>query len=57
MPQGSVKRLSIAVLVDQGAKWEGQGKQMHRVAIPPDPEKLKAIQTLVGTLVGLTIPA
>ncbi|HEX6894894.1 MAG TPA: flagellar basal-body MS-ring/collar protein FliF, partial [Bryobacteraceae bacterium] len=54
MPQGSVKRLSIAVLVDQGAKWEGQGKQMHRVAIPPDPEKLKAIQTLVGTLVGLT---
>lgn len=49
-----MKRLSIAVLVDQGAKWEGQGKQMHRVAIPPDPEKLKAIQTLVGTLVGLT---
>ena len=53
LPQGAIKRLSIAVLVDQGAKWEGQGKQMHRVVTPPDTEKIKAIQTLVSTLVGL----
>jgi flagellar M-ring protein FliF len=53
LPQGSVKRLSIAVLVDQGYRMEGQGAQAHRVVIPPDAEKLKAIQTLVGTLVGL----
>jgi flagellar M-ring protein FliF len=53
LPQGAVKRLSIAVLLDQGAKWEGQGKQMHRVVTPPDPEKIKAIQALVSTLVGL----
>ena len=53
LPQGAIKRLSIAVLVDQGAKWEGQGKQMHRVVMPPDTEKIKAIQTLVSTLVGL----
>jgi len=53
LPQGTVKRLSIAVLVDQGYKTEGQGAQAHRVLIPPDTEKLKAIQTLVGTLVGL----
>jgi flagellar M-ring protein FliF len=53
IPQGSVKRLSIAVLVDQGSRMEGKGAQAHRVVIPPDPEKLKAIQTLVGTLVGL----
>ena len=53
LPQGTIKRLSIAVLVDQGSKMEGQGAQAHRVVIPPDPEKLKAIQTLVGTLVGL----
>lgn len=52
MPQGSIKKLSIAVLVDQGTKLEGQGKQMHRVVLPPDPEKLKAIQSLVGALVG-----
>jgi flagellar M-ring protein FliF len=53
LPQGAIKRLSIAVLVDQGFKMEGQGAQAHRVTTPPDPEKLKAIQTLVGTLVGL----
>jgi flagellar M-ring protein FliF len=53
LPQGAVKRLSIAVLVDQGSRMEGQGAQAHRVVIPPDTEKLKAIQTLVGTLVGL----
>jgi flagellar M-ring protein FliF len=53
LPQGAIKRLSIAVLLDQGAKWEGQGKQMHRVVTPPDTEKIKAIQTLVATLVGL----
>lgn len=32
---------------------EGKGAQAHLVVIPPDTEKLKAIQTLVGTLVGL----
>jgi flagellar M-ring protein FliF len=53
LPQGTVKRLSIAVLLDQGTRMEGQGPQAHRVVVPPDPEKLKAIQTLVGTLVGL----
>lgn len=53
LPQGAVKRLSIAVLVDQGSRLEGKGAQAHRVVIPPDTEKLKAIQTLVGTLVGL----
>jgi flagellar M-ring protein FliF len=53
LPQGTVKRLSIAVLVDQGSRMEGQGAQAHRVVIPPDTEKMKVIQTLVGTLVGL----
>jgi len=53
LPQGTIKRLSIAVLVDQGSHLEGKGAQAHRVVTPSDPEKLKAIQTLVGTLVGL----
>jgi flagellar M-ring protein FliF len=53
LPQGTIKRLSIAVLVDQGSHMEGKGAQAHRVVTPPDPDKLKAIQSLVGTLVGL----
>jgi flagellar M-ring protein FliF len=53
LPQGVVKRLSVAVLLDQTVKWEGQGPKMHRVLAPPEPEKLKTIQALVSTLVGL----
>lgn len=53
LPQGTVKRLSIAVLLDQGSRIEGQGVQAHRVATAFDPDKLKAIQALVSTLVGL----
>jgi len=52
LPQGSVKRLSIAVLIDQAVQWEGQGKQLKRVIVPPSPEKLKTIQNVVATLVG-----
>jgi flagellar M-ring protein FliF len=53
LPQGTIKRLSIAVLVDQGYKMEGKGASAHRVELPVDTQKLKAIQTLVATLVGL----
>jgi flagellar M-ring protein FliF len=53
LPQGALKRLSIAVLVDHEVKWQGQGSQQKRVVTPPAPEKLKTIQALVATLVGL----
>ena len=53
LPQGTIKRLSIAVLLDQAVKWEGQGKNLQRIVVPPAPEKLKTIQSIVATLVGL----
>jgi flagellar M-ring protein FliF len=53
LPQGTLKRLSIAVLVDHEVKWQGQGSQQKRVVTPPAPERLKTIQALVATLVGL----
>jgi len=53
LPQGAVKRLSVAVLVDQTVRWEGEGKQLHQIVTPPSPEKLKTIQTVVATLIGL----
>lgn len=52
LPQGTVKHLSIAVLIDQAVQWEGQGKQLKRIIVPPSPEKLKTIQNVVATLVG-----
>jgi flagellar M-ring protein FliF len=54
LPQGTVKRLSLAVLVDQTARWEGTGKQRHRALVPPAPETLKAIRDLVAGVAGLS---
>ena len=53
LPQGAVKRMSLAVLVDQAVSWEGTGKQRRRVLVPPAPETLKAIRDLVAGVAGL----
>jgi flagellar M-ring protein FliF len=53
LPQGALKRLSIAVLVDHEVKWQGQGAQQKRIVTPPSPDKLKTIHSVVATLVGL----
>lgn len=52
MPQGAVKRMSLSVLVDQDARWEGQGSAAHRVLVPPSPERIKAIHDLVAGATG-----
>lgn len=54
LPQGTVKRMSLSVLVDQDARWEGTGVKMKRIITPPPPEKLKAIRELVAAVTGLT---
>jgi flagellar M-ring protein FliF len=53
LPQGSVKRLSVALLLDQDMRWEGQGSAAKRVLLPPSPEKLKAVRDLVAGIVSL----
>src|SRR5260370_18623685 len=52
LPQGAVKRLSASVLIDQGVRWEKQGKQMQAVLVPPTPAKVKMIRDLVAGVVG-----
>ncbi len=54
IPQGTVKRISLSVLVDHELKWEGAGKKMKRVLVPPTPEKLKTIRELVNGIAGLS---
>ena len=54
LAQGNIKRLSIAVLLDQTVQWEVKGSQMQRVLVAPTPEKIKSIHDLVATAVGLT---
>jgi flagellar M-ring protein FliF len=48
-PQGTVKRLSLSVLVDHGVRWEG-GK---RIVEPPSADKLKVIRDVVAAATGL----
>jgi flagellar M-ring protein FliF len=53
LPQGTVTRQSVSVLVDHAVRWDGKPGQLQRVLVPPAPEKLKTIRDLVAGVVGL----
>ncbi len=52
MPAGAVRKMSLAVLVDQGVSWEKEASAFRRVLVPPAPEKLKVIHDLVAGVTG-----
>lgn len=54
IPQGAVKRMSLAVLVDQNVRWEGKGAKARRILEPPSQEKLKTIRDLVAAATGFS---
>ncbi|HKW98378.1 MAG TPA: flagellar basal-body MS-ring/collar protein FliF [Bryobacteraceae bacterium] len=54
LPEGTVKRMSLSVLVDQDVRWEGQGSKMRRVLEQPSAEKLKSIRDLVAAATGFS---
>src|SRR5437899_10978406 len=54
IPQGAVKRMSLAVLLDQNVRWEGKGPAAKRTLEPPSPEKVKTIRDLVAAATGFT---
>ena len=54
LPQGTLKRMSLAVLVDHAVRWEGQGAKLKRIVEPASPEKLKAVRDLVAAATGFT---
>jgi flagellar M-ring protein FliF len=54
IPQGAVKRISLAVLLDQKVRWEGTGSKAKRILEPPSPEKLKTIRELVAAATGFS---
>ena len=54
LPQGAVKRLSAAILVDQHLRWEGSGAAAKKVLEPPSPEKLKSLREVVAAAIGLS---
>jgi flagellar M-ring protein FliF len=54
LPQGTLKKMSLAVLVDHTVRWEGQGAKLKRVVEPASPEKLKAVRDLVAAATGFS---
>jgi flagellar M-ring protein FliF len=54
LPAGAVKKISLAVLVDQEVNWEKDGAGLKRTLVPPTPEKMKVIRDLVAGVTGLT---
>ena|SRR5579871_514328 len=53
LPQGTVKRLSVSVLIDQDAHWEGTGNTAKLIMVPPTADRLKVIHDLVAAATGL----
>jgi flagellar M-ring protein FliF len=53
IPQGSVRRVSLSVVVDHDLKWEGSGAEAKRVLVAPAPEKLKKISDVLTAAAGL----
>ncbi len=52
LPQGALKRMSVALVLDQAVKWEGTGKSLHKVVVPPSAEMLKSVKDVVTAAIG-----
>lgn len=52
IPQGGLKRISVAVLVDHKVRWEGAGPKARRILEPPAPETLKVVRDVLAGVVG-----
>jgi flagellar M-ring protein FliF len=54
LPAGVLRKMSLAVLVDQDLTWEKDKGGFKRVLVPPTPEKLKVIRDLVAGITGFS---
>ncbi len=52
LPAGNVRKISLAVLVDQELTWQPDKGSFRRVLLPPSPEKLKVLRELVAGITG-----
>ncbi len=56
LPQGTLKRLSVSVLVDYGVRVQGTGVTAKRIVEAPSADRLKSIHDLVAAAIGLNVP-
>lgn len=55
IPQGIIKHMSLAVLLDQAVHWEGTGASRQRVFDPPKPETIQSLKGLISAATGLNM--
>lgn len=53
LPEGTLKRLSVSVLLDQRSHWEVANNKPKLVMDPPTPAQLKAVKDLVSGVIGV----
>ena len=49
---GSLKKMSLAILLDQSITWEKDKNGVRKVLVPPTAEKLKIVRDLVAGITG-----
>ncbi|PWT99584.1 MAG: flagellar M-ring protein FliF [Terriglobia bacterium] len=52
LPAGAIRKMSVAVLVDQAVTWEKEKTGFRRVLVPPSADKLKVIHDMVAGVTG-----
>ena len=52
LPAGAIRKLSVAVLLDQTVTWEKDKSGPRRVLVPPSADKLKVVHDLVAGVTG-----
>ena len=53
LPKGTVRRVSVAVLLDNYLRWEVENGKPKRVMNPPTPEQMKSIRDLITGAAGV----
>ena len=52
LPAGGIRKMSVAVLLDQTVTWEKDKNGFRRVLAPPSADKLKVVHDLVAGVTG-----
>jgi flagellar M-ring protein FliF len=52
LPSGTIRKMSVAVLVDQAVVWQKDKTGSRRVLVPPSADKLKVVHELVAGVTG-----
>jgi flagellar biosynthesis/type III secretory pathway M-ring protein FliF/YscJ len=54
LPRGTIRRLSVAVLLDQTLTWKGVGSSAQKILTPPSPQTIESVRQVVSASVGFS---